>query len=440
MGFLTLLEVASMPIVQVLIISVLGALMATDYLKLLPADARKSLNKIVFMVFTPCLMFASLAESVTFQDIVSWWFMPVNVGLTFLFGGILGWIVVKILKPKPYLEGLIIATCSSGNLGNLLLIVIPAICKEDGSPFGDHRTCSSVGLSYASFSMAVSFYSSTHCVMFISCSYQHKMFLILQLGGFYIWTYTYQLIRSSSLKFKAQKTAEEEAFKEPNKDLDTNEKSYLLDNNSQDQLPISVTKSSENLTKACVVAEIETVKGSSWSKIVGALNTFLEELMAPPTLGAMAGFLFGSVTWLKNLVIGDAAPFRVIQDSVKLLGDGTIPCITLILGGNLTQGLRKAQVKPSIIIAVVSVRYIFSPLIGIGMVKAAASLGFLPADPLYHFVLMLQYTVPPAMNIGTMTQLVDVAQEECSVLVMWTYLVAALALTIWSTVFMWLLS
>ncbi|KAM3362851.1 protein PIN-LIKES 7 [Capsicum galapagoense] len=414
MGFLTLLEVASMPIVQVLIISVLGALMATDYVKLLPADARKSLNKIVFMVFTPCLMFASLAESVTFQDIVSWWFMPVNVGLTFLFGGILGWIVVKILKPKPYLEGLIIATCSSGNLGNLLLIVIPAICKEDGSPFGDHRTCSSVGLSYASFSMA--------------------------LGGFYIWTYTYQLIRSSSLKFKAQKTAEEEAFKEPNKDLDTNEKSYLLDNNSQDQLPISVTKSSENLTKACVVAEIETVKGSSWSKIVGVLHTFLEELMAPPTLGAMVGFLFGSVTWLKNLVIGDAAPFRVIQDSVKLLGDGTIPCITLILGGNLTQGLRKAQVKPSIIIAVVSVRYIFSPLIGIGMVKAAASLGFLPADPLYHFVLMLQYTVPPAMNIGTMTQLVDVAQEECSVLVMWTYLVAALALTIWSTVFMWLLS
>ncbi|XP_016439124.1 protein PIN-LIKES 7 isoform X1 [Nicotiana tabacum] len=415
MGFWTLLEVASMPILQVLIISVLGAVMATDYLKLLPADARKSLNKIVFVAFTPSLMFASLAESVTFQDIISWWFMPVNVGLTFLFGGILGWIAVKILKPKPHLEGLIIATCSSGNLGNLLLIVIPAICKEDGSPFGDHRVCASVGLSYASFSMA--------------------------LGGFYIWTYTYQLIRSSSLKFKALNAAEEEAFKEPNKDIDTNEKSYLLTNNAQDHLPVSVTKSIENQTqKDCKAADMEPNKVSTWSKIVGVLHTFLEELTAPPTLGAIVGFLFGSVTWLKNLVIGDAAPLRVIQDSVKLLGDGTIPCITLILGGNLTQGLRKAQVKPLIIIAVLSVRYILSPLIGIGIVKAAANLGFLPADPLYHFVLMLQYTVPPAMNIGTMTQLFDVAQEECSVLFMWTYLVAALALTIWSTVFMWLLS
>lgn len=414
MGFFTLLEVASMPILQVLIVSGLGALMATDYLKLLPADARKYLNRIVFVVFTPALMFASLAESVTFQDIVTWWFMPVNVGLTFLFGGILGWIAVKIVKPKPHLEGLIIAACSSGNLGNLLLIVIPAICKEDGSPFGDHRVCASVGLSYSSFSMA--------------------------LGGFYIWTFTYQLIMNSSLKFKALKAAEEEAFKEPNKDLETNEKSYLLDNNSQDQLPITVPKSTENQTKSRIVADIETTKGSSWSKIVGAAHTFLEELMAPPTLGAILGFLFGSVTWLKGLVIGDAAPLRVIQDSIKLLGDGTIPCITLILGGNLTQGLRKANVKASSIIAVVSVRYIFSPLIGIGLVRSAAYLGFLPADPLYHFVLMLQYTVPPAMNIGTMTQLVDVAQEECSVIIMWTYLVAALALTIWSSIFMWLLS
>ncbi|KAH0719396.1 hypothetical protein KY285_015427 [Solanum tuberosum] len=405
MGFMTLLEVASMPILQVLIVSGLGAVMATDYLKLLPADARKYLNRIVFVVFTPALMFASLAESVTFQDIITWWFMPVNVGLTFLFGGILGWIAMKILKPKPHLEGLIIATCSSGNLGNLLLIVIPAICKEDGSPFGDHKTCASVGLSYASFSMA--------------------------LGGFYIWTFTYQLIRSSSLKFKALKTAEEnEAIKGPNNDSETNEKSYLLDNNSQDQLPISTTKTTEN----------QTVEVSSWRKVVGVVHTFLEELTAPPTLGAIVGFLFGSITWLKNLVIGDAAPLRVIQDSVKLLGDGTIPCITLILGGNLTQGLRKAQVKPSTIIAVVCVRFIFSPLIGIGIVKTAANLGFLPADPLYHFVLMLQYTVPPAMNISTMTQLVDVAQEECSVLIMWTYLVAALALTIWSTIFMWLLS
>lgn len=46
MGFLELLEVASMPIVQVLLISVLGALLATDYCSLLSADTRRSVNKV----------------------------------------------------------------------------------------------------------------------------------------------------------------------------------------------------------------------------------------------------------------------------------------------------------------------------------------------------------------------------------------------------------
>lgn len=52
-----------------------------------------------------------------------------------------------------------------GNLGNLLLIIIPAICDEDGSPFGDRDTCTSLGLSYASFSMAVNILYSFNMVL-----------------------------------------------------------------------------------------------------------------------------------------------------------------------------------------------------------------------------------------------------------------------------------
>lgn len=420
MGFWTLFEVASMPILQVLLISGLGAFMATEYCGLLTADARKSLNKIVFMVFTPSLMFAGLARTVTFQDIISWWFMPVNIAFTFLIGGMLGWIVVKLLKPKPYLEGLVIATCASGNLGNLLLIIVPAICNEDNSPFGDKSACSSVGLSYASFSMA--------------------------LGGFFIWTYTYQLVRSSSVKYKELQAADDFS-KQPNKDLDSNESTRLLKGENQEPVAISVhsTKTVEDVEDQAVISQESTGKSKKesvtlWGKFIGVLHTILEELLAPPTLAAILGFIFGAISWLRKLIIGDSAPLRVIQDSVKLLGDGTIPCITLILGGNLTQGLRTSRIRPWVILGVLSVRYIISPAIGIGVVKAANSLGFLPPDPLYHYVLMVQFTLPPAMNIGTMTQLFNVGQEECSVLFLWTYLAAALALTFWSTVYMWILS
>ncbi|MCL7025663.1 hypothetical protein MKW94_012096 [Papaver nudicaule] len=275
MGFFTLLEVATMPVLQVLIISILGAFMATNYCNLLTADARRQLNKIVFVVFTPSLMFASLAKTVTFQDIISWWFMPINIGLVFLIGGSLGWVVVKILKPEPHLEGLLIATCSAGNLGNLMLIVVPAICNEKGSPFGDQNLCNSTGLSYASFSMA---------------------------------------------NFRRKK----------------------------------------------------------------------------------------------------------LHGSLPLMSTET--------------GLRSARLKPMVIMGVIVVRYVILPVIGMGVVKAAGDFGLLPADPLFRYVLMLQFTLPPAMNIGTMTQLFDVGQEECSILFLWTYLVASLAITLWSTVYMYTLS
>lgn len=417
MGFLTLLEAASMPILQVLIVGMLGAFMATSYCNLLPADARNSLNKIVFMIFTPSLMFASLAKTVTLEDLISWWFMPVNIALTFIFGGIFGWILVKIMRPEPHLEGLIIATCSSGNLGNLLLIIVPAICKEEGSPFGDSQVCSSTGLSYASFSMA--------------------------LGGFFIWSYTYQLMRTSSTKYKALEELNQEVAKTPNNELDADHETHLLNPEDEDHLDIIVssTKSLEDAieNEPAIVAEIPKDE-SFWHRLGEILTKIIEELLAPPTLGAILGLIFGAITWLRNLIIGESAPLRVIQDSVTLLGDGTIPCITLILGGNLTQGLRSSKIRPLVIIGVIIIRYVILPAMGIWIVKVANHLGLLPADPLFSYILMIQFALPPAMNIGTMTQLFDVAQEECSVLFLWTYLVAALALTFWSTIYMWNLS
>lgn len=44
---------------------------------------------------------------------------------------------------------------STGNLGNLILIIVPSICKEKNSPLGDVDICYKNGLAVASVSMAV---------------------------------------------------------------------------------------------------------------------------------------------------------------------------------------------------------------------------------------------------------------------------------------------
>lgn len=66
----------------------------------------------------------------------------------------------------------------------------------------------------------------------------------------------------------------------------------------------------------------------------------------------------------------------------------------------MMSGFRDATMKPMVIVAILCVRYLILPIVGIGVVKAVSSFGWLPSDPLFHFVLMLQFSLPPAMNIG----------------------------------------
>uniref|UniRef100_A0A0D9XGJ4 Auxin efflux carrier family protein n=1 Tax=Leersia perrieri TaxID=77586 RepID=A0A0D9XGJ4_9ORYZ len=360
--------------------------------KILTSSALRDMNKVVFTVFTPSLMFASLAKMVTLSDVISWWFMPVNIGITFVVGGTLGWIACKILKPPQHFRGMIIAFCSAGNLGNLLLIIVPAVCDEDGNPFGKDRShCRSRGLSYSSLSMA--------------------------LGGLFIWTHTYSLMQkagkmyhkmqSKSIQCPADSDEEHLAQGDDHVKIGNGEATYA---DEEAPLPVSAKLTEHNeenqLEAPLLSCESGIANKGIWTNLKETVHQVVEELMAPPTVSAILGFVVGLVPWLKSLVIG----------------------------------LRKSVLKRAVIITIVCIRFVIMPLIGMAVVHAAYGVGFLPHDPLYRYVLMMQFALPPAMNIGTMAQLFDVGQEECSVIFLWTYLIAAIALTTWSTIFMSILS
>ncbi|KAL5707308.1 Protein PIN-LIKES 3 [Ranunculus cassubicifolius] len=121
--------------------------------------------------------------------------------------------------------------------------------------------------------------------------------------------------------------------------------------------------------------------------------------------------------------------------------EAAIPVLTLIIGGNLLKGLKGgAGIKMSLIVGIIVVRYVLLPISGVLIIKTAIRFGLIHSNPLYQFVLLLQYALPPAMNIGTMTQLFGTGESECSVIMLWTYALASVSLTLWSTLFMWLVS
>ncbi|KAM3276243.1 hypothetical protein ACQJBY_044555 [Aegilops geniculata] len=309
MGLLELFITACMPVLNMLLVTGVGSFLATDSAGILGKEARKHLNYVVFHVFNPSLIATYLAKTITMESMAKLWFMPVNVFFTFIFGLIFGWIVIKVTGAPLKLRGLILGCCSAGNLGNIFLIIIPALCKEKGSPFGAPDVCQTYGLAYSSLSLAI------------------------------------------------------------------------------------------------------------------------------------IGFIIGGTPLIRNALIGDDAPLRVLRESGELIGGAAVPSVTLIMGGNLITGLRgTASVPPSVIAGVVVVRFVLLPLVGTALVKAAVRYGVIRPDPLYQFVLLLQYAVPPAMNIGTITQLFGVGESECSVIFVWVYALASVAVTMWSAFFMWTLS
>lgn len=412
MGALDLFIASSIPVLKVLLITALGSYLALDHVNILGEDARKHINNLVFYVFNPALVASNLANTITYESMLKLWFMPFNVLITFLVGSILGWIVVQFTRPPSHLRGLIVGCCAAGNLGNMPLIIIPAVCKEKGSPFGSPDTCQTYGLAYVSLSMAV--------------------------GAIYLWSYVYNIVRASSTGISRESRTIDEPFSKSVADgsiSGTGSCSEPLLSSKEFLTP------ADQLALPCTISE---VKGSYSMKqqvklFFAKIN--LKSMFAPSTIGALAGFIIGLVPLFRKSMIGDSAPLRVIQDSASLIGDGAIPTVTLVVGGNLLRGLRGSGIQKSIVFGIVVARYVALPLVGIVIVKGAVRFGFVCSDDLlYQFILLLQFAMPPAMNIGTITQLFGAGESECSVIMLWTYALASVSITLWSTFFLWLVS
>ncbi|KAI8014628.1 Protein PIN-LIKES 3 [Camellia lanceoleosa] len=416
MALLDLFIASSIPVLKVLLVTALGSILALAHINILGEDTRKHMNNIVFFVFNPALVGSNLAKTITYESLIKLWFMPLNILITFIIGSALGWGVIQITRAPPHLRGLVLGCCAAGNLGNMLLIIIPAACKEKGSPFGDPDACHQYGMAYASLSMAV--------------------------GAIYLWSYVYNIVRiSSSKSSKEDKTNDslESSSETPISQLQSYEepllssKEFVVSDDHAHQFALPCTR----FEGKAQVPTIDKVK-QQFGMLLKKVN--LKRLFAPSTTGALVGFIVGLVPQIRMSMIGDRAPLRVIQDSISLLGDGAIPSLTLIMGGNLLKGLRRSGVQKSIIAGIIVVRYIALPLIGITIVKGALFFGLVEANPLYQFILLLQFALPPAMNIGTITQLFGAGESECSVIMLWTYALASISLTLWSTLFMWLVA
>ncbi|XVE75443.1 hypothetical protein DITRI_Ditri12bG0094400 [Diplodiscus trichospermus] len=392
MELVDLFMTSLMPVLKVLLIVAVGSFLATERVNLLGADARHHLNNLVFYVFFPALLGCTLANTITIKSLVALWFFPVNVFISCIIGAVLGWILASITRTPRHLWGTVIACCSAASLGNILLIILPALCEEKKSPFASSSTCSADANAYASLSLAIQ--------------------------AIYVWSILYFVMRKSA----------NSGIKESN----TNTNGCSPNFSHHVDLPLQADNEENEK-----ISNIGKLKQSFMTVI---RSRSLRMFFSPAMIAAIVGFIIGIASPIRKALIGDSAPLRVIYSSVELIGAAGIPSLTLIVGANLLKGLKGSGVGAPLIVGIIFVRNILLPASGIAVVKAAKHFGMVDSDPFFSFTLLITYAIPPAMNIGTINQMLGSGQTEFSVIVLWNYVVAAFSLTLWTAFYMWLVT
>jgi len=166
----------------------------------------------------------------------------------------------------------------------------------------------------------------------------------------------------------------------------------------------------------------------------------LRQMLSPPVCAALVGAAVGAFPLLRSILIVPGAPLRVVFDVTELVGAGAIPCSLLVLGANVVAGAdarEELSLRP--IFGVAVGRLVLFPFLGIGLTMLLRRLGWIPSDPMFALVLMLEATVPPATNLIVMCQLHGRGEKAMARVLFWTYLGAVPALTVFVSLFLWIL-
>ncbi|XP_077214452.1 protein PIN-LIKES 6-like [Tasmannia lanceolata] len=379
---------AVLPIAKVFTMCFMGFLMASKYVNILPASGRKLLNGLVFSLLLPSLIFSQLGRAVTLQKMIDWWFIPVNVVLATISGSLIGLVVAFIVRPPyPYFKFTIIKI-GIGNIGNIPLVLIAALCRDKSNPFGDTKKCNQDGNAYISFGQWV--------------------------GAIILYTYVFHMLAPPGDSF---------------------------DGDEENKLPVKATAPQSSMPEQVPLLsepEPKDTVTSKRGKITSTLYFIFEKLkikqiLQPPIIASILAMAIGVVPFLKHLILTDDAPFFFFTDSLIILGDAMIPCILLALGGNLVDGPGPGSSKLGFrtIAAIIFARLILVPPVGLGIVTLADKLGFLPeGDKMFRFVLLLQHTMPTSVLSGAVANLRGCGSESAAIL-FWVHIFSVLSMAGW---------
>ncbi|KAL7141642.1 hypothetical protein ABFS83_08G067500 [Erythranthe nasuta] len=423
-----------LPLLKLISLTLVGLILAHPKTQLVPSATFKLLSKLVFALFLPCMIFIHLGETITLDNFVRWWFIPVNVLLSTAIGCLLGFVVAKICRTPPEYVRFTIIMTAFGNTGNLPLAIVGSICHNSENPFGPN--CHTTGTAYVSFGQCVA-------VLLVYTLVYHMMeppmeyYDVVEDG-----TEITEQVPTNDLsrpllveaEWPGMEDRETEHCKTPliarvfatASNVSIPDPDSLEEGGAPDYNNPSSPKSIRCLAEPRMVRRIRIV----------AEKTPILHILQPPMFATLLAFFVGMVPPIKSMVYGDDAPLLFITDSLEILAGAMVPSVMLVLGGMLAEGPNESRLGMRTTIGVIVARLLVLPLFGLGVVCLADKFGFLiQGDQMYRFVLLLQYTTPSAILLGAVARLRGYAVSEASALLFWQHIFAVFSLALYVIIY-----
>ncbi|CAI8595687.1 unnamed protein product [Vicia faba] len=429
------LATAIVPLLKLLCLTVIGLLLANPTMQFIPRATFKLLSKLVFALFLPCLILTELGETITLQNFIDWWFIPVNVLVSTSLGCLLGFFVVLICRPPPQLRRFTVIMTGFGNTGNLPLAVVGSVCHTKDNPFG--KQCNTRGVAYVSFAQWVA-------VILVYTLVYHMMEPPMEY---------YEIVEDAEIEIEEQRRALNDISRPLLVEAEWPGMEDKETVHSKTPFIARVFKSISGISSSAVPDLEITVENSGGDdsprsirclaeprvvrriRIV-AEQTPLQHILQPPTIASLLAIIIGTVPQLKALFFGYDAPLSFITDSLEIVGGAMVPSVMLILGGMLAEGPNESRLGLRTTIGIVVARLLVLPVIGIGIVALSNQLNFLVEnDAMFRFVLLLQYTSPSAILLGAIASLRGYAVSEASALLFWQHVFALFSLSFYIVIY-----
>ncbi|PKU78273.1 hypothetical protein MA16_Dca026968 [Dendrobium catenatum] len=430
---------AVVPLMKLLTLTVIGLILAHPKIQIVPRATFKLLSKLVFALFLPCLIFVHLGESITLEEALQWWFVPVNVLISTAIGCILGYVVAVICRPPPQFFRLTVIMTGFGNTGNLPIAIIGSVCHSTNHPFGPN--CSRTGIAYVSFAQWVA-------VILVYTLVYHMM--EPPMAYYEIVAEENEIEEELAISNISRPLLQEAEWPGMQEKETVHSKTPFIA-----RVFASISGSSQNTFPDIDLNEEGGVLAPSSPKSIRCLaepkvvrrmrivaeETPIRHILQPPTIASLLAIIVGMVPAFRDFVFGSDAPLSFFTDSLEILAGAVVPSVMLILGGILAEGPNDSSLGIRTTVGIIIARLLILPFIGIGVVALADRLHLLLQEgQMYRFVLLLQYTMPSAILLGAISSLRGYAVKEASALLFWQHILAMLSLSIYIVIYFKLLS